>query len=110
CKAERTPITVDAIDPTYLTESTFLNKLQSEVNGWVKKIQKVTQLEQDPATVTASQEINFWLNMEKSLEAIERQVKSEEVTFTMELLNTAKRFHVTTSFYADTRLKEATEK
>ena len=48
--------------------------------------------------------------MEKALEVIERQIKSDEVTLTLNVLKAAKRFHATTSFYAGARLKETTEK
>lgn len=44
-----------------INDSSFLNRLQSDVNDWIKEIQKVTKLDRDPASGTASQEINFWI-------------------------------------------------
>ncbi|RKO87762.1 dynein heavy chain, N-terminal region 1-domain-containing protein, partial [Blyttiomyces helicus] len=94
----------DAID-----DSTYLNKLQSDVNMWIKEIQKVTNLSRSPPFGTASQEINFWLTLERELTQIEKQTKAVPIAFTLEVLQNAKRFHATVSFHADTRLKDAIE-
>jgi len=90
-------------------DSSFLNKIQSDVNNWIKEIQKVTHLSRDPSSGTASQEINFWLSLERNLHNIEDQLKSDEIILTLETLKSAKRFHATVSFLADTGLKEALE-
>ncbi|ORZ40908.1 dynein heavy chain [Catenaria anguillulae PL171] len=82
---------------------------QADVALWVKEIQKVTRLSRDPTTGTASQEINFWLNMERALEKIDKQLKSEEVVLALDVLKHAKRFHATVSFRADTGLQEGME-
>lgn len=100
----------DLIEPaSLLSDSSFLNKVQSEVNTWIKEIQNVTKLNRDVSSGTASQEINFWLSMEKSLENIEDQLRSEPIVLALDLLKNAKRFHATVSFIADTGLKEATD-
>lgn len=93
-----------------LQDSTFLNNMQSIVNGWIKSIQTITKMSRDPASGTATQEIQFWLSMESALEGIGQQLQSEGVALTMEILRTAKRFQATVSFTADTGLKEAMEK
>ena len=59
---------------------------------------------------SASQEINFWLSMESSLESIEEQLRSPAINLTLEMLKNAKRFQATVSFTSDTGLKEAMEK
>ena len=64
----------------------------------------------DPSRGTASQEINFWISLENALDSIDRQLKSDGVTLTLDVLRQAKRFHATVSFIADTGLKEAAEK
>lgn len=110
CLAEERRVTVDAIDPATLQDSTFLNRLQADVNGWVKEIQTVTKLDRDPATGTASQEVNFWLSMEKAQEQIENQLRTAPVVLTLDILRSAKRYHATTSFLADTGLKECAER
>ena len=103
-------LTIDSIQPaSLLTDDAFLNRLQSDVNLWIKEIQAVTKLNRDVASGTASQEVNFWLSMERALEGIETQLAGEEVQLTLSVLKSAKRFHATTSFVSDTGLKEATD-
>ncbi|KAM3486950.1 hypothetical protein MY8738_000076 [Beauveria namnaoensis] len=107
---------IDSIPPTLLQDSTFLNRLQANVNTWIKSIQGVTKMTKDPSSPTnqefstASQEVNFWLSMESALEGIEGQLRSEGVLLTLEILKHAKRFQATVSFTADTGLKEAMDK
>ncbi|KAJ3090057.1 hypothetical protein HK102_004799, partial [Quaeritorhiza haematococci] len=109
CREQGKRVNIDAVGDI-INDSTFLNKLQGDVNSWIKEIQKVTKLSRDPASGTASQEINFWLNMERALAQIEEQLKSDQIVLALDVLKTAKRFHATVSFLADTGLKEATEK
>ncbi|CAJ0641783.1 9986_t:CDS:2 [Entrophospora sp. SA101] len=109
CKQEGTRITVNAIDPQLLNESTFLNELQAGVNDWVKEIQKVTKLTRDHSSETAAQEINFWLSMEAALDGINNNLENDQIVLTLDILRSGKRFHATVSFMADTGLKEATE-
>lgn len=111
CHTNGQRVTVDALEPsTVLQDSSFLNKLQSDVNSWVKEVQTVTKLDRDVASGTASQEINFWLSMEKAQENIEQQLRSDPILLTLDILKHAKRFHATVSFLADTGLKDCTEK
>lgn len=70
---------VESTNPALLTDSTFLNRLQADVNNWVKEIRTVTNLNRDVSSGTASQEINFWLSMERALDGIEEQLKSDSV-------------------------------
>ena len=79
------------------------------MNQWIKSIQSVTKLSRDVSSGTASQEINFWLSLERALENIETQLRSDEVNMVMDCLRNAKRFHATVSFIADTGLKDATD-
>ncbi|EGG11538.1 uncharacterized protein MELLADRAFT_46877 [Melampsora larici-populina 98AG31] len=100
---------LELLDPSLLKDDKFLNKLQSLVNTWIKEIQNVTNLSRDVESGTASQEINFWLSMEKALQGVEEQLRSEPITLTLDILKTAKRYHTTVSFLADTGLKEASD-
>jgi dynein heavy chain 1 len=100
---------ISHIPPKLLNDSSFLNTLHGHVNSWIKSIQAVTKLNRDVASGTASQEINFWLSLERALEGIEAQLRSEEVNMVMDCLRNAKRFHATVSFIADTGLKDATD-
>ncbi|KPM05539.1 dynein heavy chain, cytoplasmic-like protein [Sarcoptes scabiei] len=88
-------------------DSVFLNQLQAGVNRWIREIQKVTNLDRDPSSGTALQEISFWLNLERALLRIQEKRESLEVITTLDILKNGKRFHATVSFDADTRLKEA---
>ncbi|KAG9288876.1 hypothetical protein G9A89_001252 [Geosiphon pyriformis] len=100
-KRENRSVNVDMVDQSLLGDSSFLNKLQNDVKGWIKEIQNVTKLSRDPSSGTAIQEINFWLSMERALEGIDEQLKSDQID--------AKRYHATVSFITDTGLKEATD-
>ncbi|KXS20765.1 hypothetical protein M427DRAFT_130976 [Gonapodya prolifera JEL478] len=100
----------DAIGGYLLNDSGFLNRVQADVNMWIKEIQKVTKLDRDPGSGTASQEINFWLGMERAITTIEDRLKSDEAALTLDMLRHAKRFHATVSFLADTGLKDAGER
>ncbi|OWZ39026.1 dynein heavy chain 1, cytosolic [Cryptococcus neoformans Tu259-1] len=110
CNATNQRVSPDAVEPqSLLSDPSFLNKLQADVNSWIKEIQAVTKLNRDVASGTASQEINFWISMEHALEGIEQQLGGEEVTLVLDVLKHAKRFHATVSFIADTGLKEAAD-
>lgn len=108
-QAKGTRPSINDIPQKLLNDSTFLNALHSHVNQWIKSIQAVTKLSRDVSSGTASQEINFWLSLERALEGIEAQLRSEDVLMIMDCLRNAKRYHATVSFIADTGLKEATD-
>ena len=108
---------LEAIPNELLQDSTFLNRLQANVNQWIRSIQGITKMTNDETSSsrnqefnTASQEVNFWLSMESALEGIDGQLRSEGVLLTLEILKHAKRFQATVSFTSDTGLKEAMEK
>ncbi|CAK7266377.1 dynein heavy chain [Sporothrix epigloea] len=97
--------------PQGVTQDTaLLNSLQATVNTWIKSIQAITKMTQDPTTATANQEINYWLSMESALERIETQLRGDGVALTLDILKHAKRFQATVGFVADTGLKEAMER
>ncbi|EGG20698.1 cytoplasmic dynein heavy chain [Cavenderia fasciculata] len=108
---------IKAEDMSDLAQSQeFLNSLQAGVSQWVKDIQKVTKLKSieefivDSSTST-SQEINFWQQLEQSLNHINEQLKSPEAETSLSVLKQAKRFLATVSFDTDTiGLKKAMEK
>lgn len=102
--------TPELIPASSLQDSTFLNSLQSLVNGWIKSIQGITKMSRDISNGSATQEINFWLNMESALERIGTQLTGEGVRLTMDILKIAKRYQATVSFRIDTGLNEASDK
>lgn len=79
------------------------------MNTWIKSIQSVTKLTRDVSSGTASQEINFWLSLERALDGIDAQLHSDEVGLVLDCLRNAKRYLATVSFTADTGLKEGME-
>jgi dynein heavy chain 1 len=101
---------IEMLQQRLLTDSSFLNSLQSTVNSWIKSIQSITKMSRDTESGSATQEINFWLSMEIALEKIEDQLKGDIVQLTLDVLKNAKRFLATVSFIADTGLKEATDR
>lgn len=108
--ARGTKATVDLLPAELLQDHTFLNSLQATVNGWIKSIQAITRKSRDAASGSATQEINFWVSMERALENIEDQLASDGIQLTLGILKNAKRYQATLSFSADTGLREATEK
>ncbi|GLB36818.1 putative dynein heavy chain [Lyophyllum shimeji] len=108
-QAANTPPNISHIPAHLLNDSTFLNSLHGHVNSWIKSIQSVTKLTRDVVSGTASQEINFWLSLERALDGIEAQLRSDEVNMVINCLRNAKRFRATVSFIADTGLKDATD-
>ncbi|CAG8502150.1 6068_t:CDS:10 [Scutellospora calospora] len=81
-KQKNKRINIDFIDQSLLSDTQFLNRIQSDVNSWIKKIQKLTELQRDPLSDTrdtAIKEINFWLSMEPILEEIDEQLKSDPI-------------------------------
>ena len=108
--ARKTKPSVELVPVPLLSDSRFVNDLQNTVNIWIKSIQQITRLSRDPESGSAAQEINFWLAMEARLEDIERQLRSDGVQLTMDLLRHAKRYQATVSFSTDTGLKDASEK
>jgi dynein heavy chain 1 len=101
---------LDMIMPDLLGDTSFLNSLQSTVNTWIKSIQSITKMSRDTESGSATQEINFWLSMEMTLEKIQEQLNGDGVLLTLDVLKHAKRFLATVSFIADTGLKEATDR
>jgi dynein heavy chain 1 len=104
-----TQANISHIPPKLLSDSSFLNSLHRHANMWIKAIQSVTKLTRDMVSGTASQEINFWLSLERALDGIEAQLRSDEVNMVINCLRNAKRFRATVSFIADTGLKDATD-
>lgn len=90
-------------------DAQFLNALQKGVARWVREMHKVTQVDRDPSSGTAMQEVSFFLNLEAGLQSIKEKRQSPEVTLTIQLLQQGKRFLATTGFDQDTGLDAALE-
>ena len=100
---------IDLLPTELLSNTTFLNDLQNTVNNWIKSIRALTKLSRDADSGSATQEINFWLNLENALRNVDKQTRSDGVQLTLDILQNAKRYQAKVSFFADTGLKETLE-
>lgn len=87
-----------------LEDNDFLNRLQKCVEQWYRDIRKVSQKDHDIKTGSTLKEINFWLQMERSLTYIKEQINRNEVQLTLNILAQAQRFRAVMSFKHDTDL------
>lgn len=62
----------------------------------------MTQLDREPSSGTALQEISFWLNLEHALSKIQAKRSGAEIQLTLDVLKAGKRFLATVSFDSDT--------
>ena len=69
-----------------LQDKEYLNRLHNLVQGWYKEIRKVTTLEHNIESGTASQEINFWAQMDSCLRYIKEQLVRDDVKMTLDIL------------------------
>ncbi|KAI9986672.1 hypothetical protein PInf_025627 [Phytophthora infestans] len=90
-----------------VNDVTFVNTIQGGVSKWIKEIQKVTRLVNEPLPGTAMQEINFWCDLNRALLAVQEKLKSPEVEITLAVLQRAKRYLATVSFSTDHGLSPA---
>lgn len=97
----------DNFDEATLIDSNLLNEITAMVNGWIKQIQSVTSLTSDlQSQASIADEIQFWNSLDISITSIQSQLNALEVKNSINLLNRAKRFHVTLSFNNDTNLAD----
>jgi len=85
-----------------MVDKNFTNRLESNINNWLKDIRKVTQLEHLTQTGTTIQELNFWAQMEESLSLLKEQLASEEVQMVFAILKQSNKFRIVMQFNADT--------
>lgn len=104
---QNTKPSYDQLPSELLADSTFLNDLNNTVNSWIKSIQTISKLSRDAESGSATQEINYWLNLETALKNVDKQTRNDGVQLTLGILQHAKRYQARVSFYADTGLKEA---
>lgn len=95
------------IPDALLEDTSFLNELTSVVNTWLRQIQSITHLNHNPTDgASINDDILFWRSMELALISLEQQIGSSEVRMSLDILNKAKRFHITLSFQNDIGLSE----
>lgn len=85
----------------------FINELTTVSNDWINQVQSITKIAHSTLDSTSLRdEIQFWNTVELALASIDKQIKTPEVTTTLEVLSKARKFHVTLSFDNDMGLKE----
>ena len=92
--------------PFDASEPTLLNDIQQRLNEWKKNILRVTRLTRDVNSGTVTQEVSFWLAMERAVTHIYEQKDSVGVELTFQLLKQNKRFLATTGFMQDVGMSE----
>jgi hypothetical protein len=85
---------ISHISQKYLNDSGILNNLHGHVNSWIKFIQSVIKLVRDMASCTASQEINFWLSLERMLRTNLEATRSIWLSTAFAMLNVSKQLSV----------------
>lgn len=98
-------------DQTALDDLATMNAIQATTVTWRQQIKQVTERDRDPHVGTASQEINFWLNLETVLTDVESQLKSDSISLTFDVLAAAKRLGINSAMIMqDTGFKDCREK
>ncbi|KAI9911312.1 hypothetical protein PsorP6_009030 [Peronosclerospora sorghi] len=96
------PIDIEALGlQEKVDDVVFVNTIQGGVSKWIKEIQKVTRLVNEPLPGTIMQEINFWCDLNRALLAVQEKLESPEVEITLAVLQRAKRYLATVTFSAD---------
>lgn len=86
----------------------ILNQVNNIVISWVRQIKNVTTLDHSPqSSESIIDHFHFWKSMDLALKALQHQMKSPEVRYSLQVLNFGKRQRVVTSFENDTGLEEA---
>ncbi|RLV89834.1 Dynein heavy chain cytoplasmic [Spathaspora sp. JA1] len=92
----------DTVVEQLIQDTGFLNEVTSIVNNWIKQIQSLVRLTHDPKdSESIVDEIQFWKSMELALVSLNQQVGTFEVKKSIEILNKARRFHITLAFQND---------
>ncbi|CAI5758795.1 unnamed protein product [Candida verbasci] len=86
-------------------DSDTLNEISTITNQWIQQIQSITRLDHKASNgISILEDIQFWNSMESALLSLQQQMNSEEIKLSIDLLNRAKRFHITMRFQNDTEL------
>jgi dynein heavy chain 1 len=88
------------------SDPNFLNLIQQQLNEWKKSILRVTKLTRDVSSGSVIQEVNFYLALERAINAIYDSKESVPIEFTFKILRENKRFLATTGFMQDVGLSE----
>eukprot|EP00761_Pharyngomonas_kirbyi_P012437 gb/GECH01012464.1/.p1 GENE.gb/GECH01012464.1/~~gb/GECH01012464.1/.p1 ORF type:complete len:4713 (+),score=1227.40 gb/GECH01012464.1/:1-14139(+) len=91
-----------------LNDHTFLNELQHGIKECVKDIRQITE-HRDAPFRTIMEGLSYWGGLEKALSNIDAQLKAEEFSATLKILQKTRRFHAAMSLTADTSINSSLE-
>lgn len=89
-----------------ISDPSFVKKLEKTVTKWIRDIRCITQLNHNPESGSALQEIQFWLSIERNLTNVEEQLKHQMIDTTLELLKRAQKIQLVYHFRLDTELEQ----
>lgn len=92
-----------------LNDHTFLNELQHGIKECVKDIRQITE-HRDVPFKTIMEGLSYWGGLEKALSNIDSQLKADEFSATLKILQKTRRFHAAVSLTADTSINSSLEK
>lgn len=100
---------LQAAEDTSITSDTeLLNQLTGIVNGWIRQIQSITLITKaNSEDVSMLDEIQLCKSLEESMVSLQSQLKQKEVTTALAILNAAKRFQVSLSFFNDLNIESS---
>jgi len=81
----------------------YINKLCDIINRWKADISNVIKMDREVKDGDTLEEINFWIDYEKALNAIKKQVEAPEVQMTLAIAKKANKVFVTKGFEEDTK-------
>ena len=81
----------------------YINKLCDIINRWKADISQVIKMDREVKDGDTLEEVNFWLDYEKALNAIKLQLEAPEVQMTLAIAKKANKVFVTKGFEEDTK-------
>ena len=81
----------------------YINKLCDIINRWKADISNVIKMDREVKDGDTLEEVNFWIDYEKALNAIKKQVEAPEVQMTLAIAKKANKVFVTKGFEEDTK-------
>lgn len=105
-KGANTSNYLEFLEESELSDSNFLNSLQSVANKWQGSLRTLADIQKDIKDGSASDEVQFWSNLQNSLISTTRQLQSAEVEITLSILTTTKRLRGISTYIADSGIME----
>ena len=100
-KEKGRPATVDELYEGL--NDNYINKLCDTINRWKADISQIIKIDRDMKDGDTLEEVNFWLDYEKILRDIKKQIEAPEVQMTLNILKKAGKVFITNPFEEDTK-------